>query len=428
MWNRLQTAGYRICLSTAAFLAFTSVTQNATADETAMSLLSQVVDHTGDKVIRTGEFRYTLAILAPVTEEAIEQRIEQTRTSMRDFLESTDLSEEMRATYEKAIETLDQTVPDQVRANAGRRMQYCFALGGPELGGDRYVEFSVLDPETRLPGPNVTLLQRSLGAGNQVNLRCDERDRMAIAEGKGVYCGSQEPQRLGRANGSLLQLAAAMEASDKAALKEQLSGLEVETRPADSTDGSGLQELVCKFGGGGTLVCRVDPARGFITPLVKELDIEGRVLREWESENYFQPADSELWFPGTCKYREYDYSAEGLEPRVEEYEFTKDSVLLNNEIPDDRFRVAIPMKIPLIDARSDEQQRYAATEPISISLDELDNMAAIPGLVPDTDDIVKQSPKVPLTAKNRRLWRIAWSVLFLCVVVCVIFWRRRASS
>ena len=428
MWNCVRTARQRCCLNAAAFLACLCVSSNAKADESAMKLLVQAVDHAGDKVIQTGEFRYTLAILAPVTEEAIEQRIEQIRTSMREFLESTEVSEEVRSQYEKAIETLDQTVPEQMKANAGKRMQYYFAMGGPELGGDRYVEFSALDPETRLPGPSVALLQRSLGAGNQVTLCCDERDLMAIADNKGVYCGSQEPQRLGRANGSLLQFATAIDASDKDDLKKRVAGLEIETRPVDSTDGSGLRELVCKFGAGGTRVCRVDPARGFITPLVKELDDQDRVLREWESEDYFQPANSELWFPGTCKYREYDYSAEGLEPRVEKYEFTKDGVLLNNEIPEDRFRVAIPTKIPLIDARNEKQQRYAATEPINLSLDDLDNIAAIPGIVPDTANIVEQSPKVPLTAKNRRLSWVAWSGLLLCAVICVIFWRRGASS
>ena len=244
-------------------------------------------------------------------------------------------------------------------------MQYYFALGGPELGGDRYVEFSVLDPESRLPGPTVVLLQRSLGAGKRVNLRCDERDRMAIVGNQSVSCGSQEPQRLGRANGLLLQSAAAIEASGDSARKQQLAEFDVETRKVDDADAENLQELVCKFRSGGTLICRVDPTRGFITPIVKELDAEGRVLRNWESEDYFQPADSDLWFPGTCKYQEYDYSEEGLEPRTEKYEFTKKSVFLNHEIPEDRFRVAVPVKIPLIDVRSGEQERYAATKPLT---------------------------------------------------------------
>lgn len=33
----------------------------------------------------------------------------------------------------------------------------------------------------------------------------------------------------------------------------------------------------------------VIPSRGFVTPLIQEMDSTGRVIVEWKSEKYFQP-------------------------------------------------------------------------------------------------------------------------------------------
>ena len=52
------------------------------------------------------------------------------------------------------------------------------------------------------------------------------------------------------------------------------------------------------------ITLHVDPLRDYVTPLIRESDAEGNLLREWISEDYFQPEGSPLWFPQKFTFRE----------------------------------------------------------------------------------------------------------------------------
>ena len=130
------------------------------ADLSGEELLLQAAAHTGDKVIITGEFRYTLRTSErPPTEESIARTVASMRELLQATLEKVGDNEDERKRVQDSIDTSDEIVKAQMIQNASKTMAYYFVLGGPQLGSDRYVEFSILDPNAAKYRPATVVLQ-----------------------------------------------------------------------------------------------------------------------------------------------------------------------------------------------------------------------------------------------------------------------------
>ncbi len=380
-------------------------------EEPQSDVLRGAVEHRGDKDIVTGEFRFTAEVTTkPPSAEEMKRRVEQHKQYLREALKSITNAQARRG-YEKAIETADQYVPPQLIRNAGREMRYYFVLGGSSLGGDRYVEFHMIDKQTGQAGPAVFLLRRSLGAGRGASLYADGLNDLTIAGPDRASAGIQDPHLLGRLTGSL-------EALGEGSIAEKVKDVHV----GKSELGASLREVSGKFTkSGGAFRLIVDPSRGFITPLIEERDPSGTLRRDWKSEDYFQPPGSTLWFPSICTYREFkvDAANEQAPARSERYTFSKDGVVLNNTIPSSRFRLQIPKGRTFIDNRGKTQKPYAVAETLEMSLDDLDSIGATRGLVPIDASALEKPTPAPLGPATGRWWLVTVNVV---VVVCVIAW------
>jgi hypothetical protein len=425
---RRQLASMLLCFNRFRFLVvaiYAAIMLPAHGSEPPYRLLEEVIANRGDRVIKTGEFRYALNILdAPPPKEVSDARVEEVRAILREKLEKYAGNAKMRQRYEKAIESVDQYIPEQLRQNTNRTMQYYYALGGPALGGDRYYEFSVLDSETKRPGASVFFVERSLGSGKGVSLRVDGRDRMAFASHANVSAGSQEPQRLGRANGILAALAVAHEAGTP--LQDMVTEPQVQQVENESEVTFQLADPAGVSTPEGTVISlklRVDSDRGYVLPLIQELGVDGQIVHEWQSSEFFQPRDAGIWFPAVCTFQAF--SASDLKPRFERYDFVPDSVILNHSIPDERFHIIIESNMVLVDTRDVAQAQYVAKRNLNLSLDELDDLGSIVGLTAYAPRTVPIRNSTTLNALPRMTSLIVINLIVLALLLGVIVFRRR---
>ena len=314
-------------------------------------------------------------------------------------------------------------------SHADLMYRYYFALGGPELGGDRYMEISTFDRVKSTYGETRKLLLRSQGAGRGTSVDLDPLTRMVIA-GKGrrdVFLPSQETHRLGRANGSLPRLVSELDAAGvKAWLAKTVSNLNA--RPIH--DEQGLERFQMEFkitvpypdsvkaqlpkdapqAATLAMTYHIVPSRGFITPLIRETDPAGQVLFEWISSDYFQPAGSDLWFPRTCESRTFIPGKK--EPRVERYTFEKDGVQLNHQIPHERFAVSIPPKTTVIDATGAVHKNYVTKRAVMLTIDDVAQLSKLDGFAVAPEPVLPGKPRV-LASDPVRFWFFWGNVIVL---------------
>ena len=148
--------------------------------------------------------------------------------------------------------------------------------------------------------------------------------------------------------------------------------------------GTDIRVVHCQLesprGPAGTVICQIDAARGYITPLIQELDAQGNLSREWTCQNYFRAGNTELWFPKVCVYREKSTKNPNALPTVERYEFSPDGVMLNVEIPPERFAVPLDVGEILLDGGDPASTNYTTAKELRISLDDAENIPGIAGL------------------------------------------------
>ena len=415
------------------------------ADEPRTEILSQLILNNSHRTIRTGEFRYALR----VSEEApsditVAAEVEKIRDVLREELEKHKSDPRLRKQLQVAIDTAPDYVPAQVRGNADLMYQYYFVLGGPELGGDRCMEISTFDRVKNAYGEPRKLLLRSQGAGRGSSVDLDPLTTMAIA-GKGrrdVSLPSQEPQRLGRANGSLPHLVSEL---DAAGVQEWLSQSVSDLQVTPVADEQGVETLQLEFkitvpypdilkaqlpqdapvSNTVSLVYHVVPSRGYITPVVRDTDPAGQVMFEWISSDYFQPAGSDLWFPGSCESRTFMPAKK--EPRVERYTFEKDGVQLNHKIPEERFAVSIPSKTTVIDATGAVHKNYVTQRAVTLSIDDVPRLAELDGIAVAPEPVVPGKPRV-LASNPARFWFFWGNVVLMLGLVWWLIKRQAKPS
>ncbi len=423
---------HRLCLvSLMLSFAWVSFTESlALADDSGLEILSKVILNQGDRTIRTGEFRYTLRVSeTPPSNEMIQQQVEKHRIALRKTMKQFEKNPRMMKQFQKAIDTADQYVPQQVRDNADLMYQYYFALGGPELGGDRYMEISSFDRIKNVYGETRKLLLRSQGVGRGSSVDLDPLTRMTIA-GKGrqdVFLPSQELQKLGRANGSLPHLVSGL---DLAGVEQWLATNVSNLNARPIHDEQGLERFQMEFkisvpypdsvkaqlpkdapvSNSVSMVYHIVPSRGFITPLIRETDPAGQVIFEWISSDYFQPAGSELWFPLNCESRTFIPGKK--EPRVERYAFEKDGVQLNHKIPDERFAVSIPPKTTVIDSTGAVHKNYVTTRAVMLTIDDVAQLSQLDGIAVAPEAVVLGQPRV-LANNPVRFWLFWGNIIAL---------------
>ena len=404
------------------------------ADEGEILALSGAMTNRGEITIHHGEFRYVLNVSVEMpSSDEISVQVNLGQEALRKQMERYKDNPKYVKNLQKAIDTADQTVSQQLRQNADVMFQFYFALGGPELGGDRYMEASTLDRVKNTYGDTRKLLLRSQGTGRGTSVDLDPLTGMAIA-GKGrqdVFLPSQEPQRLGRANGSLPHLVSELDSTSvNEWLAKSVSNLYV--RPIHDEQGLERFELEFKLtvpysdsvkaqlpkdapdSNSLSITYHIVPSRGFITPLIRETNATGQVLAEWISSDYFQPTGSELWFPRSCESRTFMPGKK--EPRVERYTFEKDGVQLNHKIPDERFAVAIPPKTTVIDATGAVHQNYVTQRAISLSIDDVAHLSQLDGFAIAPEPVQPGKPRV-LVHSPARFWLFWGNVVLVLGVV-----------
>ena len=96
----------------------------------------------------------------------------------------------------------------------------------------------------------------------------------ALAGRNEITSGSQEPQRLGRALGTMAGRASAPEVLKQIPTSDSFSNIEVSR--VDGPEATEIRQLTFRANVVGspaaTIKCQIDPSRGYITPLIQELD------------------------------------------------------------------------------------------------------------------------------------------------------------
>lgn len=124
----------------------------------------------------------------------------------------------------------------------------------------------------------------------------------------------------------------------------------------------------------------IDPARGYVCPLIEFYDDAGLLTERWKSSDYVLHEPSGLWFPALHIHARFDPKTRLLtEERT--YRLDTDTLRINQPISDAEFMVQIPSKASVLDVRTSTQVRYKVTEPITLSLAKggLD-LASMPGV------------------------------------------------
>lgn len=395
-------------------------------------LLRKVIENRGDVTLITGEFQYTLTIRDPgFSEDAIKSMAassEAVYVRRRKDVEAKlkDAEPELRNKILGALTFNEAALRASLEANKNRSFEVFVALGNAGIGGDRYVEYVRLDGEgvngdgsKKGTSPTETVLQRPMGAGNGVSLYSGVLGALVKS---GIVAVGKEPQGLGRVQGGLHLMA---EKADEH-LESATSGV----MESDDPELNGLVRLECRLKktlwGINRIVCAVDVSRGYITPLIEEYDEAGRVVRDWHSTGYFKPTGSELWFPEVCTCRELTYSTDATtEPKVktEVYRFTPARITLNTPVSAERLKVQLAPGTSVLDTRTEPQTNLVTKEEVELSVDALDDLSAVKGLV-------KNEPGDESTVLNpsSRISGVMIALAVSILAIAVITLRKRGKS
>ena len=169
----------------------------------------------------------------------------------------------------------------------------------------------------------------------------------------------------------------------------------------------------------------IDPARGYVCPLIELYDDAGLLTERWKSSDYFLHKPSGLWFPDVHVHTRFDPKT-GLFTEERTYRLNPDTLRINQPISDAEFMVQLPSKASVLDARTSTQVRYKVTEPITLSLAKggLD-LASMPGVFlvsrATADDDVGRARLVKwMSALSWKHWLAAVNGLILLALLGVL--------
>jgi hypothetical protein len=129
------------------------------------------VARSGSRVIRSAEFRFQLNIQDQIPSDAeIREMVDRVKQANREMMAKYSDNPMIVKRLQNAIDRVDEEMPPQLIQNASLQFRGYFASSGPELGGDRYYEFSQLDRVKEQYGATRMLLLRSNGPAQGIGI------------------------------------------------------------------------------------------------------------------------------------------------------------------------------------------------------------------------------------------------------------------
>ncbi len=394
--------------------------------ETPADLMAKAARRSGEAVIRTAEVSFEATIAkAPPSKEKIAEAVERMRKVALEQIELNRDNPRMKKLLEDALPGIEKDITKQAITNANVIVSGIYMIGGPRVGGDRFVEFRVRhgydDPKSQPQA--MALLIRHLPNSRQTSLVLDGQARTAVASGNGAIVGIDDPHVLGRLQGSILHAfggdprmsGAAAKAIEKPTL----------TYSFNREDAARMPGLTCvdAFATRGTdrrlfAKIAVDEKRDLICPLIEEYDETGAVKARWASEDYFQDKQSLVWFPAKCRQ---SWVANG-EPTTIDYKINPEASTFNRAYPAKRFTCPIPVGTTLINDLVPKQESWIVKKALSLSIDDLDRIGARPEL--EKPVVVRLPAEDFAGTSSSRTILIAFNILALIFGV-IIYFRRR---
>ena len=163
----------------------------------------------------------------------------------------------------------------------------------------------------------------------------------------------------------------------------------------------------------------IDVTRGFVCPLVQYYDINGKLLSEYKSENYFLHERSGLWFPQL--YKEMTTNSDGKQ-EFKEFRIDKSSLDVNFPIADEEFLVEITEGATVTDGRKGKgSKQYKAMNNGVLSLGK-------GGLDLEDMDWLRATKVVP-KLQTKAWWPTVCIVIgVVMIMLAIYFWLRREKS
>jgi hypothetical protein len=171
----------------------------------------------------------------------------------------------------------------------------------------------------------------------------------------------------------------------------------------------------------------VDPARGYVCPLIELYDDSGRVTERWKSSDYFLHESSGLWFPALHVHTTFKPKTE-LFAEERAYRLDRRALLMNQAVGDADFAVDLPTGTRVLDARGQAQVSYKATKPLTLLLGRADlDLQSIPGLVPlSTSRKDDRGPSLRLGwigSVLKQHWLAVTNSVILAVLLGALAWK-----
>ncbi len=395
--------------------------------ETPADLMARVAKRSGESVIRTAEISFDAAIAkAPPSKEKIAEAIERQRKAILYGMEHYRDNPWMKKALEDSLPNNEKETTEQVIANANVIISGIYMIGGPSMGGDRFVEFRVRhgydDPKSQPQA--MALLIRHLPGSRQTSLVLDGQARTAVASGNGAMVGIGDPHVLGRLQGSVLysfggdigSAGSAAKAIEKPTLSYSFNREDAARMPGLTC----VDAFVLK-GTDRRLFAKiaVDEKRDLICPLIEEYDETGAVRARWASEDYFQDKQSLVWFPAKCRQ---SWVLNG-EPTTIDYKINPEASTFNRAYPASRFTCPLPVGTTLINDLGPKQESWIVKKGFSLSIDGLDRIGARPEL--EKPVVVRLPAEESARTSSSRGILIALNVLALGVGAIIYFRRKR---
>jgi hypothetical protein len=398
--------------------------------------------------IRSGYAEFELEIKTPpLSEQEIQKRIddhiELVRTQMANAI--TDVGR-------RSVEQQIRDAPAHIRSQNGgieRSRNRVLFRGNDRSGGYRRHEILRFDPATGTsPGKPDVLLQRGMNeSGGSVMWDAQARHAMVLD----TVWASEEFQAFGRLEGvpSGVATALLLQGSNPSEFRFTPQGIasfmsNVAQMERGGTiaayrlvgeeryDGDAVAQVVetrKKTAGKDQVLQRywIDPARGYVCPLIELFDESGRVAERWKSSDYFLHEPSGLWFPALHVHTTFQPKTE-LFAEERTYRLDRRALLINQAVGDADFSVDLPTGARVLDARGQAQVTYKATKPLTLSLGRGDlDLQSIPGLVPlSTSRRDDRGPSLRLGwigSVLKQNWLVVVNSVILTVLLGALAWK-----
>lgn len=353
--------------------------------------------------IRSGYAEFELEIKTPpLSEQEIQKRIDDHIELVR-----TRMAKAVTDVGRRSVEQQIRDTPAFIRAqNVGieRSRSKVLFRGNDRSEGYRRHEILRFDPVTATwSGKPEVLVQRGMNErGGSVMWNPQARHAMVLD----TVWSSEEFQAFGRLQGEPSRVATALllQGSNPSEFRFTPQGIASFTSMVaqmerggtiaayrlvgeERYDGDAVAKVVesrKKTAGKDQVLQRywIDPARGYVCPLIELYDDSGRVTERWKSSDYFLQEPSGLWFPALHVHTTFKPQTE-LFAEERTYRLDPRALLINQAVGDADFAVDLPTGARVLDGRGQAQVSYKATKPVTLSLGRraLD-LQSIPGLVP----------------------------------------------